>query len=110
MKWNPRAKLGPDPHGRYSYLADPANLPRARTCAGHPIRTQADLQAIAPILREDRTWGFTKPQTYVISVDSVFILGGYLNEHVETASGQPVLGAGEAMLEERPTGPGASPP
>lgn len=104
MKWNPNAKRGPDVFGRYFYLGDPANLSRARACIGHPIRSHGDLQAIAPILREDLTWSCSKPQTYVVTVDSVFVLGGYLNEHVEVASGEPVLAAGEATLEELPDG------
>ena len=104
MKWNRRAKRGPDRLGRYPYLGDPGNLDRARTCAGHPIRSQADLQALAPVLRDDQRWGFAKPQTYVVTLESIFVLGGYLNEHVEAASGAPVLAAGEAALEEGPDG------
>jgi hypothetical protein len=104
MKWDPKAKRGPDDFGRYFYLGDPAHLSRARTCIGHPIRSQADLQAIAPILREDLTWSSSKPQTYIVTADSVFVLGGYLNEHVEVARGEPVLAAGEATLEEQPDG------
>jgi hypothetical protein len=104
MKWNPHAKLGPDPHDRYFYLGDPANLVRARTCLGHPIHSQTDLQALAPILREDREWNAGKPQTYVVTVDGGFRLGGYLNEHVEVAGGEPVLAAGEAFLELGPDG------
>jgi hypothetical protein len=99
-----RAELGPDAAGRYHYLGDGANLVQARTQAGHLVHSQADLQAIAPILREDRTWSFEKPQTYVVRLDGVFVLGGYLNGHVAAASGQPVLAAGEALLQEQQDG------
>lgn len=91
---------GADAEGRYRFLGDPARLHAAREKKGHPIRTQSDLQAIASILREDRTWAFEKPQTYVVSEDGVFVLGGDLNEDVEVAGGQAVLAAGEAILEE----------
>src|SRR5690348_1722710 len=101
MKWNPKARLGPDERGRYFYLGGPANLSRARTRAGHPIRSQADLQALTPILREDQAWSAAKPQTYVVTVEGIFRLGGHLNEHVEVAGGEPVLAAGEAILEQQ---------
>jgi hypothetical protein len=104
MKWNPQATLGPDGQGRYCYLGDPGNLARARTCLGHSICSQADLQALAPIFREDQEWSVGKPQTYVVTVDGVFRLGGYLNEHVEVAGGEPILAAGEAFLEASPEG------
>jgi hypothetical protein len=104
MKWNPRARLGPDEFGRYPYLADPSNLIRARSRAGHTIRSQADLQDIGHIVHEEQTLGLFKPQTYVVTLDHLFVLGGHLNEHVEAASGQPVLAAGEATIEEQPDG------
>jgi hypothetical protein len=93
-------ELGPDENGHYHYLGDPANLVRAGNCLGHLIHSQADLQKIAPILRQDRTWSFDKPQTYVVTTEGVFVLGGHLNEHVDVAGGKPVLAAGEAVLEE----------
>jgi hypothetical protein len=104
MKWSQQAQPGPDAAGRYHYLGDPETHQRARSSRGYPIRSQADLLAIASILRDDLTWGFAKPQTYVVTVEGVFILGGYLNEHVETAGGEPVLAAGEATLEEQEDG------
>jgi hypothetical protein len=100
----PPPQPGPDAAGHYHYLGDTANLRRAATRFGHPIRGQADLQAISPILRADRTWSFEKPQTYVVTIDGVFVLGGELNEHVGTAGGASVLAAGEATLEEQPDG------
>jgi hypothetical protein len=95
---------GPDAAGQYPYVGDRDKLPWAVQQAGHPIRTQADLQALAPILRQDQTWAFEKPQTYVVTVAGVFLLGGYLNEHVAVAGGKPVLAAGEATLEEQANG------
>jgi hypothetical protein len=102
--WNPAARLGPDKQGRYRYLGDPSSLSHARTCSGHPIRSQADLQVLTPILREDRAGSAAKPQTYVVTVEGIFRLGGYLNEHIEVAGGEPVMAAGEAVLEQRPDG------
>lgn len=98
------AQLGPDGQGRYHFLGEPARRREAAGPSGHPIRGQDDLQALAPILREDRTWSFEKPQTYVVSEEGVFVLGGYINEHVDAAGGRPVLAAGEAVLEEQPDG------
>ncbi|MFP5275166.1 hypothetical protein [Coleofasciculus sp.] len=100
----PPLSPGPDDFGRYPYLGDPSHLCRAVKMAGHLIHSPTDLQAIAPILREDKTWPFEKPQTYIVNLDGVFVLGGRLNEHAETASGEPVLAAGEATLEEQPDG------
>jgi hypothetical protein len=95
---------GPDEQGHYSYVGDQEKLPWAVQQAGHPIRSQIDLQTLAPILRQDEEWSFTKPQTYVVTIEGVFLLGGHLNEHVAVASGQPVLAAGEATLEEQADG------
>lgn len=100
----PLAQLGPDEAGRYHYLGEASNLRRATSRFGHPIRSQADLQRLTPILRDDRTWGFEKPQTYVVTGEGVFVLGGELNEHVDTAGGAAVLAAGEAVLEQQPNG------
>gem|GEM_PF-1339532 len=100
----PIANLGPDAQGRYHFLGEPVRRREAEARGGHPIRGQSDLQALAPVLREDRTWSFEKPQTYVISEEGVFVLGGQINEHVDAAGGQPVLAAGEAVLEEQPDG------
>ncbi len=100
----PLATLGPDAQGRYHFLGEPERRRAAEGKAGQPIRGQADLRAIAPILREDRSWSFEKPQTYVVSEEGVFVLGGQLNEHVDTAGGRPVLAAGEAVLEEQADG------
>jgi hypothetical protein len=96
--------LGPDEQGRYHFLGEPARRREAEARGGHPIRSQSDLQVLTPVLREDRTWSFEKPQTYVVSAEGVFVLGGSINEHVDAAGGRPVLAAGEAMLEEQPDG------
>lgn len=98
------AELGPDAQGRYHFLGEPARRLAAAGRSGHPIRGQADLQSLAPVLREDRTWSFEKPQTYVVSEEGAFVLGGQINEHVDAASGRPVLAAGEAVLAEQPGG------
>jgi hypothetical protein len=100
----PLPQPGPDESGRYHYLGEPSRRREAAVRAGHPISGQADLQAITPILREDRTWAFEKPQTYIVTTDGVFVLGGNINEHVDAAGGAPVLAAGEAVLEEQPGG------
>jgi hypothetical protein len=100
----PLSEPGPDAQGRYHFLGEPARRRKAEAQSGHPIRGQADLQALAPVLREDRTWSFEKPQTYVVSEEGVFILGGQINEHVDAAGGRAVLAAGEAVLEEQPDG------
>jgi hypothetical protein len=100
----PLPQPGPDAAGHYHYLGEPARRREAATRAGHIILGQAGLQAIAPILREDRTWAFEKPQTYVVTTEGQFVLGGYINEHVDAAGGAPVLAAGEAVLEEQPDG------
>ena len=100
----PLPQPGPDAAGSYNYLGEPARRREAAGRAGHSIRSQADLQAITPILREDRTWAFEKPQTYIVTTEGVFVLGGYINEHVDAAGGAPVLAAGEAMLEQQPDG------
>lgn len=97
----PIANLGPDAQGRYYFLGEPDRRREAESRGGHPIRGQSDLQALAPVLREDRTWSFEKPQTYVVSEEGVFVLGGQINEHVDAAGGRPVLAAGEAVLEAR---------
>lgn len=55
---------GPDAAGQYHYVGDRDKLPWAVQQAGNPICSQADLQALAPILRQDQTWAFEKPQTY----------------------------------------------
>src|SRR5262245_21154686 len=104
MRWTAHRDPGPDPQGRYWYLGDDLSLAHARTCAGHPIRCQADLQQLGPLLREEARRSPDRPQTYVVRTDGVFVLGGSLHEHVQTASGEPVLAAGEAILEEAPGG------
>jgi hypothetical protein len=100
----PLTELGPDAQGRYHFLGEQARRRKAETQSGHLIRSQADLQALAPVLREDRTWSFEKPQTYIVSEEGIFVLGGHINEHVDAAGGRAVLAAGEAVLEEQPDG------
>jgi hypothetical protein len=97
-------ELGPDALGRYHFLGEPARRHEAEARAGYVVGGQDDLRAIAPLLREDRTWSFEKPQAYIVSEEGRFVLGGQLNEHVDAASGRPVLAAGEAVLEELPDG------
>jgi hypothetical protein len=97
----PLPERGPDAQGRYPYLGVRRHPRRDSVDAGHIIRSQADLPAIAEMLRADRSRAFEKPQTYIVNLAGEFVLGGYLADHAELASGAPVLAAGEAVLEEQ---------
>lgn len=100
----PLPERGPDAQGRYPYLGAHRQPQRDRPAAGHIIRSQADLQAIADMLRSDRSRAFEKPQTYIVNQAGDFVLGDYLADHYELANGAPVLAAGEAVLEEQADG------
>jgi hypothetical protein len=90
---------------------EPARRRKAETQSGHPIRGQADLQALAPVLRENRTWSFEKPQTYVASEEGIFVLSGHhINEHAHAAGGRPALWPpARRCWRSSPTGRGRSP-
>jgi hypothetical protein len=59
------------------------------------------LTGLARLLASDV---FRRPQIYVVSLEGVFVLGGELEEDVAVAGGEPVLAAGEAILEEEASG------
>jgi hypothetical protein len=94
------ARPGPDPLGRYHYLGDRERLRWAEGRRGHTIRSQADLNALAPVLRSESSPPCGRPQVFVVDTDGAFLLGGELTDDVEVAGGQAVLAAGEVLLEE----------
>ena len=70
--------------------------------AGIPLSTARDLDALLPILEEDRQWAqehFDRPQTYVVDAQRRFVIGGRIQEHVDVAGGRRVLAAGEAFFD-----------
>src|SRR3989339_299297 len=79
----------------------------AEAFQGKVITSQVDLQSLDSILEEDFQWGkehFERPQSYVVTLQGDFLLGGRLPEHVQVASGQDVLAAGEAYMEKNTEG------
>lgn len=96
-----RSPLGPDAEGRYHYLRGEKNRRHAAGRTGYPIRSAEELSGLARILADDL---FRRPQIYVVDLGGVFVLGGELEEDVAVAGGEPVLAAGEAILEEDAAG------
>ncbi|MDP3729089.1 MAG: HEAT repeat domain-containing protein [bacterium] len=87
----------------YTYIEKEEDRKNAEQHQGRIISSQADLQSLNSILEADAQWGkehFEKPQTYVVNVQGKFLLGGELHEHVQVASGQNILAAGEAYMDK----------
>ncbi|HIH15379.1 MAG: hypothetical protein QT08_C0025G0014 [archaeon GW2011_AR17] len=91
----------------YSYIEKEEDRKNAEAFQGKVITSQVDLQSLDSILEEDFQWGkehFERPQSYVVTLQGDFLLGGRLPEHVQVASGQDVLAAGEAYMEKNTEG------
>jgi hypothetical protein len=68
--------------------------------AGILITSYGDIAKMDEILQSDVDYHLFKPQTYIVSTEGDFYLGGYDNEHVVTAKGRDVIAAGEASFEK----------
>jgi len=85
----------------YTFIGSEEKRLAAEKYAGTIIRTQKDLQRlIETAAREYQCDVFDprRPQTYVINETGEFVLGGWLQEHVQVASGKDVRAAGEATI------------
>jgi hypothetical protein len=85
----------------YYYRGAAENRRHAAGRTGYPIRSADEFTGLARLLTSDV---FRRPQIYVVNLAGVFVLGGELDAGVAVAGGEPVLAAGEAMLEEDTTG------
>ncbi len=91
----------------YEYMGNEEDRENAKQYSGKKIQSQDDLQSLDAILEEEFQWSknhFEKPQTYIVNTEEDFLLGGELHEHVQVASGEDVLAAGEAYLEKQQDG------
>ncbi len=91
----------------YTYIGKDEDKENAKQFSGREIQKQTDIQSLDTILEEEVEWGknhFEKPQTYVVNRQGNFLLGGDLHEHVQVASGEDILAAGEAYLTKQENG------
>ena len=100
-------RLHPRINFLYTYIGKDEEKENAKEFSGKKIKNQDDLQSLDQILEEEVKWSkghFEKPQTYVITTKGDFLLGGELHEHVQVASGEDVLAAGEAYMRKTESG------
>lgn len=89
---------------RYTFIGSEEQREQAEQKKGITIANVQDLQEVEAILEADieeakREGSFQRPQTYVVDLEGRFKVGGNTHEHVQVASGQDVLAAGEAYFE-----------
>lgn len=94
-----RTKMNETVRFYYTYHGNEEIRLEAETATGMtPVNSYEDIERMSAILEEDLKYPHFKPQTYVVTADGTFVLGGYRNEHVEVAKGEAVIAAGEAGL------------
>ncbi len=92
-----RAKINETVRFYYTYHGDEETRLEAEKASGMTaVNSYEDIEKMSAILEEDLKYPHFKPQTYVVTDDGSFVLGGYRNEHVEVAKGGAVITAGEA--------------
>lgn len=86
----------------YTFHGDEETRLAASQLRGKKIESPSDLEELFPIFEKDfhPKRGGIRPQTYVILPSGEFRLGGELQEHVQVASGQDILAAGEMYFEK----------
>ncbi len=89
---------------RYTFVGSEEQRTRAEQKKGVTIAGAQDIQKIegtleADIREAEREGSILRPQTYVVDLEGRFKVGGNIHEHVQVASGQDVLAAGEAYFE-----------
>ncbi len=90
----------------YTYSGPDENVERARTIEGQiPITSSRDLDSATSIIEEySKAFSTPRPQTYVVTQEGDFVIGGLIQEHVEVAKGRDVLSAGEVEFEKIESG------
>ncbi len=88
---------------RYTFNGPEEQREQAEQKEGIIIASVQDLQKIEETLERNRKdaekGSIQHPQTYVVDLEGRFKAGGDIEEHVQVASGQDVLAAGEAYFE-----------
>ncbi|GEM_PF-1660211 len=83
----------------YTFCGEETTRLKAEAKKRAKIESVVDIERIEKEIRELNA--INHPQTYVIDIEGNLLLGGYIEEHVQVASGRDVLAAGEAFLTQK---------